>query len=68
MSADEKAPPEREKRFGCPACGAKMTFGLARCDSCGEEAPIYNRRAFWPLFYASLAAVVLALVAWLVIG
>ena len=68
MEKDEKNPAPYEKKFGCPACRAKMTYGLKHCDGCGEEAPIYNRRAFWPLFYVSIAAMVLGHVALLIVG
>ncbi|WP_410217052.1 hypothetical protein [Paracoccus sp. (in: a-proteobacteria)] len=57
---------ERQQRFRCPACGEAMTYGLARCDNCDEEAPVYNRRGFWIglwscLGIAAVAAMMLVL-------
>jgi len=46
MQQDDKSD-GTQKKFRCPACNEHMTYGCSRCDSCNEEAPIYNRRGFW---------------------
>lgn len=68
MEDDEKKHAPSEKKFDCPACGIKMTYGLKHCDGCGEQAPIYNIKAFWPLFYVFAVALVLGLIALLIMG
>lgn len=57
--------PDAARRYHCPACGHKMTYGLARCDACTEEAPVYNLPNFWRGFAAALfACAIFALWAW----
>lgn len=57
-----------ERRYRCPACNARMTFGRVRCDSCNEESPVYNRRGFWPGLWLPLAMLVAAGLALLIVA
>lgn len=65
---DAQTSPDPTRKFRCPACGAQMTYGPGRCDACGEEAPIYNRRGFWMGLWLCLGLTALAGAGLLILG